>query len=208
MGEKQVVTVLRSGGDFRPEHVHAMQRQVAKHAPEAEFWCLSDVKIEGVMCLPLKHDWPGWWAKIELFRLDGGFLYTDLDNVILGPIDDMFTGKYTTQRGDWNALMYVPKGGFPEVYEEFKHAPGEHIAANGPTGIQGKAFGDAGFVAARVRGQYWEDVVPDQVVNICTVRGFRWPHHHLRLPGTERVLLCSNMYGRPWDMPEFRMLYA
>lgn len=209
MEKRRVLTVLRSGGEFRPEHVQALHRQIERHAPGAEFQCLSDVEIPGIDCIPLKHDWPGWWAKIELFRADlgGEFLYTDLDNVVLGPLDQFFPGKYTTQEGGWNALMYVPAGGFPEVYEEFKHAPGEHIALNGPNGVQKKAFGDAGFVAARVRGEHWEDVVPGRVANICAVRGRRWPNHRIRLKPEMRVLLCSNMYGRPWQFPEFRELY-
>jgi hypothetical protein len=210
MEKKRVLTVLRSGGDFRPEHVRALAVQVGWHTGNVDFQCLSDVNIHGISCIPLKHDWPGWWAKIELFREDlgGDFLFTDLDNVVLGPLDELFTGQYTTQRGDWNALMYVPPGGLPKVYEEFKHAPGEHIALNQPTGISGKAFGDAGFVAARVQGQYWEDVVPGRVVNIVemirpTPLGPRWK----RIPADAHVILCGGPDRRPWKLPMFRGMY-
>lgn len=206
--EKQVLTVLRSGGEYRPWHVQVLQQQIKQWAPDAKFQCLSDVDVPGVDCIPLKHDWPGWWAKIELFRLGGGFLYTDLDNVFLGPIDELFVGRYTTQRGGWNALMYVPRGGFPRLYEEFKHAPGEHMALNGPTGINGKAFGDAGFVASRMHGQYWEGVVPGQVVNIVemirsTPFGPRWNP----IPKDARVVLCAGKDRRPWYLPMFRRMY-
>jgi hypothetical protein len=209
--EKRVLTVLRSGGDFRPEHAQALARQVERWAPDAKFQCLTDTDVPGVDCIALKHDWPGWWSKLELFReeLGGHFLFTDLDNVILGPLDDLFTGFYTTQRRGWNALMYVPRD-LSAIYEEFRHAPGEHMAANGPTGINGKPFGDAGFVAERGLGLFWEDIVPEQVVNICELRRRApWPFQAgIPPPDTARVLLHSNRYGRPWDMPEFEHLYG
>jgi hypothetical protein len=205
--EKRVLTVLRSGGEFRPYHVQVLAAQVKQHMPGAVFQCLSDVPVPGVDCIPLLHDWPGWWAKIELFRLDGGFLYTDLDNVVLSSLDELFTKVYTTQRGGWNALMYVPPG-MEALYEEFRHAPGEHIAANRPTGINAKAFGDAGFVASRVRGWYWEDVVPGQVVNIVemirpTPFGPRWG----RVPHGARIVLCAGPDRRPWQLPMFCDMY-
>ena len=213
MEKRRVLTVLRSGGEFLPEHVQALQRQVAKHAPTATFQCLTDLTIPGIDCIQLKQTWPGWWAKLEMFREDigGDFLFTDLDNVVLGPLDDLFVGKYTTQRGDWNALAYIPEGGFPHLYEEFKHAPGLHIMHNAPNGIEGKAFGDAGFIARRMQGQYWEDILPGQVLNICKVHTRApWPFKRSRLPipPETRVLLCSTMYGRPWQLPEFRELYG
>lgn len=212
MGQEKyrVLTVLRSGGEFRPEHVQVLGRQIKQWAPYATFACLSDVKVPGVDCIPLKHDWPGWYAKIELLRPDlgGDFLATDLDNVFCGPMDDLWTHDYTTQRGDWNALMFIPRGGFAKIYEEFKHAPGEHMALNGPTGINGQAFGDAGFMASRVQGQHWEDVVPGQVVNIVemirkTAFGPRWN----RVPKNARVVLCAGPDRRPWQLPMFREMY-
>lgn len=36
--------------------------------------------------IALEHDWPGWWSKMELFRLPGPLLYLDLDTVIVGDI--------------------------------------------------------------------------------------------------------------------------
>ena len=91
----RIVTVLKSRGtfgpsEFQPVHVKALQRQVEKWAPFAQFTCLSDVPVEGVECVPLKRNWPGWWSKLELFdpELGGDFLFTDLDTLIVGPLDD------------------------------------------------------------------------------------------------------------------------
>lgn len=202
--EKRVLTVLRSGGDFWPEHVYAMQRQIARWAPDARFACLTDFHIPGVECLSLRHNWPGWWSKIEMFRF-GGFLYTDLDNIVLGPIDDLFTGRYTTQRGGWNALAYVPVGMY-ELYYDFRHAPGEYMALH-EADVPGKPYGDAGYIASKLPGLHWEDVVPGQVCNIAELRA-PWPFRRTRPPPETKVLLCSRRYGRPWDLPEWRDLYA
>jgi len=36
--------------------------------------------------IELRNGWRGWWAKMELFRLPGPWVYFDLDTVIVGPI--------------------------------------------------------------------------------------------------------------------------
>lgn len=217
--EKRVLTVLRSGGEYGPQHVLAMQRQIAQWAPDASFACLSDTEIPGVTCIPLRHDWPRWWPKLELFRPDipGGFLFTDLDNVVCGPIDDMFRGVYTTQEHGWNALMYVPAD-FPlgrAAYEEFKTDPMGYREkfVSAPYAVP---FGDAGFVNQFVRGDAWEHVLPGQVVNIVNLL-CRWPYYHpktnpkiypFRLPDEDtRVVLCANKHRRPWNIKMFEHLY-
>jgi hypothetical protein len=77
------LTVLKSGGEYRPEHVYALHRQVEKHIPFAHFQCLSDVDLTCDM-IPLRHSLPGWWSKLELFKQKGPVLYVDLDTMILG----------------------------------------------------------------------------------------------------------------------------
>lgn len=58
------------------------------------FVCLTDqtsaVRELGITCLPLTTDWPGWWAKLEVFkRFTGQTLYLDLDNELLGSLDHL-----------------------------------------------------------------------------------------------------------------------
>lgn len=81
-----VATVLRSGGDFRPEHVLSLQEQVRRHfkAPH-QFVCLTDLYFRGCERILLKHSWRGWWSKLELFRLPlhgKALLFLDLDTVL------------------------------------------------------------------------------------------------------------------------------
>lgn len=85
-----VACVLKGGGGLYDwTWVARLRNGVAKHLPtEYRFVCLSDV---GVPCerVPLKHDWPGWWSKLELFTLYGPVLFFDLDTVIVGDISEL-----------------------------------------------------------------------------------------------------------------------
>ena len=80
-----IVCVLKTGGDYTPKHVARLLGQFAAHAPIGEdFACLTDhPDLLGVdFRRPLEHDWPGsperlarfdvwpgWWAKLEAYRL-------------------------------------------------------------------------------------------------------------------------------------------
>ena len=103
-----VTCVLRSGGDYTEEYVHRLQRNIAKHLPiEHDFVCLTDVP-ETIHCktVALKHNWPGWWSKIELFRPDlfKGYdrvIYFDLDTIAVGDLSGLVTEpcKFAMLRG-------------------------------------------------------------------------------------------------------------
>ena len=84
-----VACVLKSGGTYTPEWVGRLRAGVKRHLPrEHMFVCLSDVDVPS-MRIPLEHDWPGWWSKMELFRLPGPILYFDLDTAIVGSLSDI-----------------------------------------------------------------------------------------------------------------------
>lgn len=56
------------------------------------FICLSNVELPGIDRIPLQHDWPGWWSKIELFGPSiqaERIIYLDLDVLITGSLDDL-----------------------------------------------------------------------------------------------------------------------
>lgn len=81
-----VACVLRSGGVYAPEWVARLERAAAKHLAPDRFVCLSDVDVPCER-IPLIHDWPGWWSKVELWREglfdDGLVFFVDLDTLIL-----------------------------------------------------------------------------------------------------------------------------
>lgn len=77
------------GGDYVQRLASSVRRHLT--APH-RFVCLTDEKrrIKGVETIPLRHGWPGFWSKIELYRpglFGGPVLYLDLDTVVCGPLD-------------------------------------------------------------------------------------------------------------------------
>lgn len=89
---RTVLAVLKSGGIYDAEWVRRLRDGVARNLGKHIFVCLSDVPVPCVW-IPLLHDWPGWWSKIELFQpgfIKSETIYLDLDTVITGPLDDLF----------------------------------------------------------------------------------------------------------------------
>lgn len=108
-----VALVLKSGGEYRPEHVQSLRNQIRTFMPDVEIVCLSDIdfQIEDVRREPLRHDWPGWWSKLELFR-PGVFgkqrvVYLDLDTWVRGDLTPLaaIPGTFATLRD-----FYRPDG--------------------------------------------------------------------------------------------------
>ena len=100
-----VMTVLRSGGDFKMADVlllsERLQQQWKSQYGEEETLqviCLTDVIkdetfLKNVHLIPLPNpQWRGWWAKMNIFHpmfeKYRPFLFMDLDTAIVGPIGD------------------------------------------------------------------------------------------------------------------------
>lgn len=107
-----VCCVLRFGGDYDALYVDRLWRGVIGHLPiNHRFICLTDVPLDvealdpdggrtSIEIRPLDHDWPGWWSKLELFRLPGPLLYFDLDTVIVGDIEPIARHVQLMRQGD------------------------------------------------------------------------------------------------------------
>ena len=84
-----VACVLKSGGIYNAEWVRKLRDGVARHLTlPYRFVCFSDVDVPCER-IPLRHDWPGWWSKLEAFAtpIDGATLYLDLDSIVVGSLD-------------------------------------------------------------------------------------------------------------------------
>jgi hypothetical protein len=93
-----IVTVFKRGGEYDVSYIRKLANGVrANLTIPFIFICLTDESDEklGVFdhtspyVIPLRHSWPGWWAKMEIFTLQGPLLYFDLDTVITGSIDGL-----------------------------------------------------------------------------------------------------------------------
>lgn len=144
--------VCKSGAEYDKEWVGKLKRGVARNLTVPHvFRCLSDMDIAGRV--PLKHRWPGWWAKLELFRVvDGPSLYLDLDTVVVGNIDHLTNLPYDfaairnfhDPEMIGSAVMWL-KGPMKHIYDKFCEKPYKWIEyherkRNGPY------LGDQAFI--------------------------------------------------------------
>ena len=187
------VCVLRSGGEYKPVHVQWLARQVPGLV------CISDVKVPGVETIPLQHDWPGWWAKMCLFKpgiIAGDLLYLDLDTVVRGDLSPLIkaaAGK-TTMLSDFywpehpaSGLMYIAERDKTKVWTEWMKSPAKHMARRGGCGT----MGDQGFIGPILDPQRWQDVAPGKVVSYKV-------HCKRTLPSA--TVICFHGNPRPWNV--------
>lgn len=98
----QIATVLRSGGQYHEGHACWLAQQVQRVSPEARVVCLTDFPASAfppsIEVVPLRHDWPGWWSKMEVLgpSISGPVLYLDLDVVLLGSLKPLWDVRVST----------------------------------------------------------------------------------------------------------------
>lgn len=210
----RILTVLTSrtlhGGapEFKPAHVKALQAQISKWAPDAEFECLTDMDVPGVCCRPLRRNWPGWWAKMELFdpALPGDFLYMDLDTVVVGPLDDFDQlSKMTILRdfyrdgkkfkeGLQSSLMFLPESARQGPWDDFMANPALSMRLHAGGGDQ--RLLEPHYIHTADR---WQDVLPGQVAS--------WKVQcKAGVPPDARVVVFHGQ-PRPWQVGPFLHLY-
>ena len=152
-----VICVLRSGGNYDAEWVRKLRDGVARNLTRKhKFVCLSDVDVPCER-IPLKHDWTGWWSKIEMFRkgvIEGETLYFDLDTVITGPIEILRNSlDFAMLQSFWIAdmvgsgVMYFSGDNVPHhIYDKFAKQPRAWIAHH-ERNASGTYVGDQAFIA-------------------------------------------------------------
>lgn len=81
--EGTICCVLKSGGDFTPEHVAWLRKMCRDKMPDWDFACWSDMDVPGK--IPLRLDLPKWWSKMEIYntQFGGPALVIDLDTVFV-----------------------------------------------------------------------------------------------------------------------------
>ena len=129
MDKAKVVCVLKTGGVYTSEYVKRLHDDCVKCGAN-DFVCITDDPSVGSICktLPLTDGLPGWWSKLEMFKLTSGkHVYIDLDTIIDGDITDLLTydHKFTMLR-DFNKRVDRPASGimawtgdWSRIYESF-----------------------------------------------------------------------------------------
>jgi len=163
-----IACVLRSGGIYSPDWVARLHRQAARFAPPHRFVCLSDALVPEVETIRLLHDWPGWWAKLELFRpalFSGTVLYFDLDTILVDDIAALggFDGGIGLLRdfyrptGLGSGVMAWNGQEVAQLYHRFASEAGAWFSNPG---------GDQAFIEAALPGaQRLQDRFPGKIVS-------------------------------------------
>lgn len=189
----KVICVLRSGGIYNDmRYLEHLSAGVDKYLG-VPLWCLSDMDVPNR--IPLKTNWPGWWAKMELFRpdLEDDFLFFDLDTVICGDLSEIAAvDKFTVihhfyrmndPRRVGSGMMFIPHA--------MKHTVWNKWIVN-PSGQFHNTRGDQDFIEKATRDhQKWQDVVPGQVVSFKR-------HCQNGLPQNARVV-CYHGIPKPHE---------
>jgi hypothetical protein len=221
MNDVTVACVLKTGRfnnrhmnvEYCAENVIWLKRQVEKHlSANHRFVCLTDLKdIPGVETVPLVHDWPGWWSKIELFRPDnsikGHCFYIDLDTAICGDFDHIAVQNQMTVlrrvskgTGVGSGLMaWRDKPDF--IYEKFCENPDGFISAH----VTPDSWGDQGFIQDclhdaqknGLRVYAFQEIFGNQV--ICYKYDVD-PVEHSDAPPDDARIVVFNGRPKPWHV--------
>ena len=202
----RLVTVLKTGGEYNERHVEWLQRQVRQPVT-----CLTDSKepMEYVTSIPLKHNFAGWWAKMEMFRDDlflGDFLYVDLDTVFIKRgipeefeamtethvLSDMYGGDHIN-----SGLMFLTEADRFPIWREFIREP--HTVINSFSG------GDQFYLDRHLRdAKRFQVEFPDAVVSYKIDVLHQLGHYQKKGNGDfgKASIVCFHGQPRPWQIKE------
>lgn len=159
-----VITVLRTGGEYEPRHVDALYRGVCLNMEDPNFICLTDAKdVDPLIAEPLKHRWPKWWSKLEVFRIPGPAIYMDLDTIVMGGIEDlaevarmhrftMLRDVYRKGNARGSGIM-TWSGDMSHLYDKFAADPDYSLG------------GDQNWIEANENAEAIQDLLPTKVVS-------------------------------------------
>lgn len=180
------ICVLRSGGDFKPEHVQRLSRMVP------DLVCLSDVPVDGVRVIPLKYDWPGWWSKMEMFRPDiaGNLFFLDLDTTVLSmpkmPLSDAVLYDFGDPSVIGSGLMYLTETKRRMIWEDWIRCPEKHMAAHTKW-----PAGDQGYLLPHLKNALrWQNLI----------RVYSYKIHCKKGVPEDAEVICYHGKPRPWEL--------
>ena len=178
----KIITVLKTGAEYKPDMVKKIQRMCEKHiSVPYEFICYSDVDIEGMTIRKLKHNWKGWYSKMEMYQEKGPCLFMDLDTIITNNIDSIIAEAMKNEfvilrdfyrcRKNPNAMqssIVFWRNDIKDIYDNYSKNPRE---------IHG---GDQILIEEHFKGQeskvrYWQDICEGIVSFKANIKRERYP---------------------------------
>lgn len=213
-----IVSVLRQSKDFTTKHAQWLHKQLKKY----ESICLTDaIKIKDVNTTPLLYNWPGWWAKLELFNPEHpvlgskDLLYIDIDSVIVGDITPLTKMKKITLLNDFSqqgpssapatGIMFIPASAKKIIWDEFIKSPETEINAERLPPYHG----DQGFIGrVCVDADRWQEILPGKIIsykaNIATPKMIGFNPQLFDGKGNGELpdgasIVCFHGSPRPWN---------
>jgi len=193
-----VVLVLKSGGEYLLRDVFLLADQIKRKRGILDFvvYCITDLvkeemAMKGVHLLPMEYNYPGWWAKMNLFAPEYAylkpFLYIDLDTAILKKMETILPRK-EYQRGfimlrDFyrptrpaSGVMWLPRNNkkLNTIWAKWMANPVRRMT---------KFRGDQNFIEYCTMPDYFFQDIQTGVVSFKPLR-----RHRTMLDGTENVV--------------------
>lgn len=194
--------------EYNPKQVKWLKEMVEKHVSlPFEFTCLTDSVEVSKICriIPLNHNWPGWWSKMELYRpllFKGPVFYIDLDTVIIQNIDNMlipgekgyFVVLKNLCRGyGFGSGLLAWEGDFSLLYyrflKNFKYYMKKYTTS--------LYWGDQGFLQNNLGNTaFWQDYYPGAIVSYY----FDMYKKGIKKPPSGTKIIPFQGLPKPWDI--------
>lgn len=194
----KVFCVYKTGGDYGIDYIDHIYNSLKKYAPDVKLVSLSD-DPNAIGYKPLKHNWPGWWSKMELFRPDikDDILYIDLDTIICNSMKNiidvckktkepiMLADFYKKERLA-SGVMWIPHKHKSSVWKEWTKNKDKIIK-------ECSTYGDQKFIGEMFakKAKVWQDLVPNEIVSYKVNCTMHTPNN--------AVLVCYHGKPRPRD---------
>ena len=163
---------------YSHDYVLKLKNMIARNYKKPhQFHCLSNVKLP-IATIPLKHNWIGWWSKVELFRpnlFNGPVFYLDLDIIICNNFEYIldkldYKNFYMIKSvkptsGNANSSIMSWQGDYSAIYENFQR----NTQAIMSKYHKGNLIGDQAYTQASLPNMKFMDDEVGQFIN--------WQHH-------------------------------
>ena len=197
-----IVVCLRSGGDYRPCHVYALQKQVERNATiDHRFVCYSDMIVQN--SIHLQKEYPGWWSCVELWRHQGPTIAMGLDTMILGNIDQLLNACLQVKEdefylldspfhvGEWINGIQMWNGDWSWLYEGFNYEK-ESLTRRGEENYQIETL-----IETESKIKSIQSVFP----SVCNYRT-----QYMKRIGRGSAIIYFHGRPRPWQSPLWRLV--
>ena len=213
MTNPTVACVLQASKDFRPSAVVRLFEDVSEHwTGPLDFMCLTDTPIglEGIREVPLRHAWPGYWSKLNLFdpAITGDLLYFDLDVMVVGSLADFQKTRWLTMlrslvprrcSGVNSSIMALPEEARRPIWKTFMKNPARAIKDLSKKGRSRYGIGDQGFLERTWKHKRWPMALW-QVECPGQVESFKGVVRKKGGVGPDTRVVYFHGKPRPWDI--------